>query len=478
MRKRIVAGNWKMNKTLGEALLLTAEVMSLASSQALKASIVLGVPFPYLLPVKNQLGENSAIAVAAQNCSDQLWGAYTGEVSAAMLRSMNIPMVIIGHSERRQYFGENGKLLAAKTTSALNNDMTPIFCCGESLEVRERGTHESLVREQVSEGLFHLSENELKKVVIAYEPVWAIGTGKTATTAQAQEMHAVIRQHLVIKYGKPVADGMSILYGGSVKSGQRQRTFCLPRRRRRSCRRRFVESARVCRHRPFGLTKPTMSYTCLEVTCDPVFVEILIAEMAEAGFDSFLETEKGFEAYAEEGFINVGQLSEIKMKYAHVVPLVLEQHRIEKKNWNEEWERNLSPIVVDDRCLIRAEFHSPDKQYPFEIIITPKMSFGTGHHQTTYLMVKNQMSVDHVGKRVIDAGAVPRSCPLWRRSWARWWWRRSTSTNGAWSMEKKTPSATEARMSISGRERSSRCRFGRIRPRARQHQQECFDCRT
>jgi triosephosphate isomerase len=228
MRKKIVAGNWKMNKTLGEALLLTAEVMSLASSAALKVQVVLGVPFPYLLPVKNQLGENSAVAVAAQNCSDQSWGAFTGEVSAPMLRSMNIPIVILGHSERRQYFGENGALLAAKTTIALSNDLTPIFCCGEPLEIREQGTHENLVRQQIAEGLFHLSEQELKRVVIAYEPVWAIGTGKTATSAQAQEMHAVIRGQLATKYGKALADGISILYGGSVKGDNARELFACP----------------------------------------------------------------------------------------------------------------------------------------------------------------------------------------------------------------------------------------------------------
>jgi ribosomal protein L11 methyltransferase len=147
-----------------------------------------------------------------------------------------------------------------------------------------------------------------------------------------------------------------------------------------------------------------MFYTCLEVTCNPEFVEILIAEMAEAGFDSFLETEHGLEAYVESDRFDPVRLAEIKEKYSQVEPLEFTQRRVEKKNWNEEWEKNLAPIVVEGQCLIRAEFHVPDKPYRYEIIITPKMSFGTGHHQTTYLMIKNQMTTDHVGKRVMDAG--------------------------------------------------------------------------
>jgi ribosomal protein L11 methyltransferase len=147
-----------------------------------------------------------------------------------------------------------------------------------------------------------------------------------------------------------------------------------------------------------------MFYTRLRVVCDPEFSEILMAEIAEAGFDSFLETEEGFEAYAEKERFDSDQLAAIQEKYRHVNPLLFFQDRIEKRNWNEEWEKNLQPIVVDERCIIRAEFHRIGKNYPYEIIITPKMSFGTGHHQTTYLMVKNQMSVDHRGMRIMDAG--------------------------------------------------------------------------
>ena len=142
-----------------------------------------------------------------------------------MLSSMSIPYVIIGHSERRQYFGEDGKLLAKKVDVALKNNLTPIFCCGEPLAVREAGTHETLVKQQVEESLFHLSVDQIQKVVIAYEPVWAIGTGKTATSQQAQDMHAVIRKHLASKFGAAIANDISILYGGSVKADNAKELF-------------------------------------------------------------------------------------------------------------------------------------------------------------------------------------------------------------------------------------------------------------
>lgn len=225
MRKKIVAGNWKMNKTLAEAQALTAEVLGMVADEvANNAVIILCTPFPFLLTVKNQLGTNR-IAVGAQNCSEHDSGAYTGEVSAAMLKSMNIPYVILGHSERRQYFGEDGQLLAKKVDAALRHGLTPIFCCGEPLDVREKNQHIELVKKQVEEALFHLDAAAIQKIVIAYEPVWAIGTGKTATTAQAQEMHAVIRQQLAAKYGHTVAQEISILYGGSVKPDNAKELF-------------------------------------------------------------------------------------------------------------------------------------------------------------------------------------------------------------------------------------------------------------
>ena len=147
-----------------------------------------------------------------------------------------------------------------------------------------------------------------------------------------------------------------------------------------------------------------MYYTRLQVICNPDFAEILMAEIAEAGFDTFMETDKGFEAYVELEKFDKEQLQYIKDRYSDQTPLIFYQDRIEKQNWNEEWEKSYQPIIVDDRCLIRAEFHKIDKEYPYVITITPKMSFGTGHHQTTYLMVKAQMDIDHQDKRVMDAG--------------------------------------------------------------------------
>ncbi len=227
MRTKIVAGNWKMNKTLDEAKTLTSEILNLAVEVKGNVKMILCVPFPYLLSTKMQLG-NSTVAVGAQNCSEHDAGAYTGEVSVGMLKSLGIPYVIIGHSERRQYFGENGKLLATKVDKALAAGLIPIFCCGEPLEIREKGTHEALVRQQVEESLFHLSTESMQKVVIAYEPVWAIGTGKTATSQQAQDMHAVIRKELSSKYGEAVAQSIPILYGGSVKPDNAKEIFSCP----------------------------------------------------------------------------------------------------------------------------------------------------------------------------------------------------------------------------------------------------------
>lgn len=229
MRQKIVAGNWKMNKTFEEANALASEVIGMVSDEAKgNVKVIFCVPFPYLVSIKNLLGNNSRIAVGAQNCSEHEAGAYTGEVSAPMLKSMNIPYVILGHSERRQYFGEDGKLLAKKTDLALKHGLTPIFCCGEPLEVREKNEHEKLVKQQVEESLFHLDADSLQKIVIAYEPVWAIGTGKTASSQQAQDMHAVIRKHLAGKYGQNVADNISILYGGSVNAANAKELFACP----------------------------------------------------------------------------------------------------------------------------------------------------------------------------------------------------------------------------------------------------------
>ncbi len=229
MRQKIVAGNWKMNKTFEEASVLASEIMGMVADEVKgNVRVVFCTPFPYLVTIKNLLGANSRIFVGAQNCSEHESGAYTGEVSAPMLKSIHIPYVILGHSERRQYFGEDEKLLAKKIDVALKHNLIPIFCCGEPLEVREKNQHEALVKKQVEESLFHLPAEALSKIVIAYEPVWAIGTGKTATAQQAQDMHAVIRKHLALKYGQALADQISILYGGSVNAANAKELFSCP----------------------------------------------------------------------------------------------------------------------------------------------------------------------------------------------------------------------------------------------------------
>jgi triosephosphate isomerase len=229
MRQKIVAGNWKMNKTLDEANILASEIKGMVADEVKgNVKVILCTPFPYLLPIKNLIGQDTRIAVAAQNCSEHESGAYTGEVSAAMLKSLGIGYVILGHSERRQYFGEDGKLLAKKVDIALKHGLSPIFCCGEPLEVRESNGHEALVKKQIEESLFHLDAASLQKVIVAYEPVWAIGTGKTATSQQAQDMHAVIRKHLAFKYGEAVANEITIQYGGSVNAANAKELFSQP----------------------------------------------------------------------------------------------------------------------------------------------------------------------------------------------------------------------------------------------------------
>ncbi|KPQ17192.1 MAG: triosephosphate isomerase (TIM) TpiA [Algoriphagus marincola HL-49] len=218
MRKKIIAGNWKMNMTYDEGQILTSEIVQMAQDEQLKDVIlVLNPPFPHLHVVKKLIGGASNVFVGAQNCSDKESGAYTGEVSAPILASFGVSFVIIGHSERREYFEETNELLTEKVKQALAAGLQPIFCCGESLDIREAGTHEPNVKYQLTDSLFELSAEEISKVTIAYEPIWAIGTGKTASAEQAQEMHAAIRKHLAGKYGKEVADSISILYGGSMK---------------------------------------------------------------------------------------------------------------------------------------------------------------------------------------------------------------------------------------------------------------------
>ncbi|HAH37746.1 MAG TPA: triose-phosphate isomerase [Algoriphagus sp.] len=220
MRKKIIAGNWKMNMTFDEGQKLTSEIINMFKDENIQdVHIVLNPPFPHLFPVKKLIGDTPGVYLGAQNCSDKESGAFTGEVSAKILASFGAQYVIIGHSERREYFKENNELLSVKVKQALEHGLTPIFCCGESLEIREAGTHEPNVKFQLTDSLFDLSADEIKKVVIAYEPIWAIGTGKTATSDQAQEMHFALRRHLGSKYGKDVAAEISILYGGSMNAG-------------------------------------------------------------------------------------------------------------------------------------------------------------------------------------------------------------------------------------------------------------------
>ena len=228
MRKQIAAANWKMNLTLteGEALLdaISAKPHSLAPNQ----EAIFAVPFPYISMAQAKVGAKNNVFVAAQNCSNKLSGAFTGEVSVTMLQSMCVKYVVIGHSERREYFNESNELLAQKVDICLENKTTPIFCCGEPLEIRESATQNEYVAKQLSESLFHLTEDAISHVVIAYEPIWAIGTGKTASSDQAQEMHAYIRSHIASKYGQSIADSISILYGGSVKSANAVEIFSQP----------------------------------------------------------------------------------------------------------------------------------------------------------------------------------------------------------------------------------------------------------
>ncbi len=224
MRKNIVAGNWKMNKNLNEGVALAKEINEkLENTDVKNVEVIIGTPFIHLSEVNKVVGEK--IVVAAQNCADEVSGAYTGEVSAEMVASTGSKYVILGHSERRTYYGETSEKLVKKVDLVLANNLSPIFCIGEVLEERESNQHFEIVRNQIAEGLFHLSAEEFSKVVLAYEPVWAIGTGVTASSEQAQEMHAFIRKTLVEKYGDEVANNTSILYGGSCKPSNAKELF-------------------------------------------------------------------------------------------------------------------------------------------------------------------------------------------------------------------------------------------------------------
>ncbi|BAX78539.1 triose-phosphate isomerase [Labilibaculum antarcticum] len=224
MRKKIVAGNWKMNNTLEEGVVLAGQINDLVEKTELNGvDVVIGTPFIHLTEVNKIVSDK--IGVAAQNCADEVSGAYTGEISASMIKSTGSKYVILGHSERREYYGETSEKLVKKVALSLANGLTPIFCFGEVLGERQSEKHFDVVKTQIAEGLFNLSAEEFGKIVLAYEPVWAIGTGVTASSAQAQEMHAFIRKTVAAQYGQEVADNTSILYGGSCKPSNAKELF-------------------------------------------------------------------------------------------------------------------------------------------------------------------------------------------------------------------------------------------------------------
>jgi triosephosphate isomerase len=228
MRKKIVAGNWKMNMNLEDGLTFARSVNQYFNDKpSQKVEVILCTPFIHLAGV-SMIVKNGQVALGAQNCASEASGAYTGEVSAAMIRSTGAQYVIIGHSERRTYYHENDTLLNKKTILAIGSGLKVIFCCGEVKDERESGIHFEVVKRQLVDGLFSLPAAEMVKIVIAYEPVWAIGTGLTATPEQAQEMHHFIRGLVKEKYGKDCAELMTILYGGSCKPSNAEEIFSKP----------------------------------------------------------------------------------------------------------------------------------------------------------------------------------------------------------------------------------------------------------
>ena len=228
MRKQIAAANWKMNLSQNEAETLLDQLLATEHSLSANQEAIFAVPAIYIPLATQKLTGKTNVYVAAQNCHQKSNGAYTGEISAPMYASVGVKHIVLGHSERREYFAESDALLAEKTDAVLAIGSTPIFCCGEPLEIREAGTQNSFVESQLKNSLFHLSAEQITNVVIAYEPIWAIGTGKTASSEQAQEIHAYIRSVFASKYGQSIADQISILYGGSVKAANAKELFSQP----------------------------------------------------------------------------------------------------------------------------------------------------------------------------------------------------------------------------------------------------------
>lgn len=218
MRKQVIAGNWKMNKSLEDGISLAMEIRDALDGKSIDKDIVLCSPFIHLSSL-NDILSGTSITFGAQNCSQFDNGAYTGEISADMVRSTGANYVILGHSERRQYFNDTSEILLEKLQKSFENNLTPIFCIGEPLEIREEGSHFEYVAKQLIETLFNLSKEDFSKVIIAYEPIWAIGTGKTATPEQAQEMHGFIRNKIKENMGDELSENVRILYGGSMKPG-------------------------------------------------------------------------------------------------------------------------------------------------------------------------------------------------------------------------------------------------------------------
>ncbi len=228
MRKKIVAGNWKCNTTVQGGLELAKDVMAkVAESGDPEVQVVVCPPFVHITGVVSIVDGNQ-VKVGAQNCAAEPKGAFTGEVSAEMVKSTGADYVILGHSERREYYADNSAVLNKKLALALANGLTPIYCCGEPLAIREAGTQNEYVKKQFEETIFQLSEEDFRKLVIAYEPIWAIGTGKTASSAQAQEMHAFLRSAIAGKFGDEVAQATSILYGGSCNASNAKELFANP----------------------------------------------------------------------------------------------------------------------------------------------------------------------------------------------------------------------------------------------------------
>jgi triosephosphate isomerase len=228
MRKKVVAGNWKCNTTVQEGVELAKAVNALVAKEGAKdVVVVLGTPFTHLGSVVAAV-DASRVGVSAQNCAAEAKGAFTGEVSAAMVKSTGAGYVILGHSERREYYGETSETLNKKVALALQNGLTPIYCCGEALNIREAGTQNVFVKTQLKETVFNLSAEDFSKIIIAYEPIWAIGTGVTASSEQAQEMLAFIRGLIAEKFNAEVAEEMSILYGGSCSPKNANELFANP----------------------------------------------------------------------------------------------------------------------------------------------------------------------------------------------------------------------------------------------------------